>query len=289
MAATSSESSFPLGFSDDDRAQFIDLIMVAFRVRSIEVAGDVPDLIVNGGLLNVRNLAASCDRLGRSDWPAEIERFVEAVASQMDHLQLSADVARLSLRLRLLVDDGQFPDLVTKPSLPGLSVALFVRRPNMGQSVTAEMLDGWAIPIDEAFELARLNTWDHERGELVEYPDMAVLQGDSLFTSTGVLHLDEWFTAGSYAEAMSVIGGLAQFVDEMMEAGPGSTSAQVWFVEPGGSGLGGFGESGRFGEGAEPVSIDVIETGDLGPRLEISVGPKLADALERLGRAPRSR
>ncbi len=270
--------------------------MDAFESRHLSVAGDVPDLVLpGGGLLNLRNLATSCDGLRRDAWAKEIDHFIGAIASQPNHAELSPEVARASLRLRLLFDSGEWEHLVSRPSLPGLSLALFVRRPNMGQSITHEMLDGWGIPIDEAFDLAEQNTWLQERGELATYDEVSVLEGDSLFTSTSVLRIAEWFDLGDLGavvavptrhvvlarrldeETMGLLGSFSGLAQELMDQGAGPTTSLIWYIDPD--------TFGRFGEGAELVSADIIESPGLEPRLEISVGPKLGDALERLGRS----
>ncbi len=268
--------------------------MGSFTSRDIVVGGSVPDLVLpGGGLLNLRNLAASCDRLDRDEWPSEIDHFIELVSAQSSHADLSGDVARASLRLRLLFDDGSHEHLLTRPSLPGLAVALFIRRPGMGQSVSFEMLEAWGLSIDEAFDLAESNTWELERGEVIDYEDVSVLEGDSLFTSTGILRLSEWFDPGQYGvvvsvptrhvvivrridgEMMSMIGGFAQLAQELMDSGAGPTASLVWYIEP---------ETfGRWGDGAELVSVDVVGLSGPEARLEVGVGPKLGDALERLG------
>jgi hypothetical protein len=290
------DGEWPLGFSDDDRARFTALVIDAFGSRHISVAGEVPDLVLpGGGLLNLRNLASSCDGLRRDLWPSEIDHFIGAIASQSSHAELSPEVARASLRLRLLVDSGEWEHLVIRPSLPGLALALFVRRPNMGQSITQEMLNAWGISTDEAFDLAERNTWEYERGELENYDDVSVFEGESLFTSTSVLRITEWFDIGEFGvvvavptrhvvlakrldeETMGLLGSFSGLAQELMDQGAGPTASLMWYIDPG--------TFGRFGDGAELVSADIIESPGLEPRLEISVGPKLGDALERLGRS----
>jgi hypothetical protein len=296
LSEDSFEEDWPLGFADDDRARFTALVMDAFSALHVDVAGQVPDLVLpGGGLLNLRNLATSCDGLDRGLWPAEVKHFIGAIAAQASHGDLSPEVARASLRLRLLFESGDYEGLVSRPSLPGLSVALFIRRPSMGQSISQSMLDAWGIDVDEAFTLAEANTWEHERGEFVEYDDMSALEGDSLFTSAGVVRIREWFDLGAYGsliavpsrhvvlakrvdrEAIGLLGAFAQLVQELMDQSPGPTASFIWYVEPATFGI--------FGEGAELVGVDIVESPGLDPRLEISAGPQLGIALERLGRA----
>jgi hypothetical protein len=290
------DGEWPLGFSEEDRIRFTELVLQSFASRHITVAGLVPDLVLpGGGLLNLRNLAASCDGLRHDVWATEIDHFIGAIAAQPNHAELSPELARASLRLRLLVDSGEWEHLVSRPSMPGLALALFVRRPHMGQSITSEMLDAWGISNDEAFDLAERNTWQYERGELMNYEDVSVFEGESLFTSTSVLRINEWFDVGQFGavvavptrhvvlakrldqETMGLLGSFSGLAQELMDQGAGPTASLLWYIEPA--------TFGRFGDGAELVSADIIESPGLEPRLEISVGPKLGDALERLGRS----
>jgi hypothetical protein len=190
---------------------------------------------------------------------------------------------------------------MARPALPGLDALLYLARPGFGHGVNDEMVELWGLDLDDAFELARANTMaDMEIDVLQAQSDdrTFAFDGPSIYASAYVLNLADSglgpLVVGVPTRHMVVLAPLdadgqavATVCLETFRAyrrGPGPTSTQLWFVDPD--------TFGHWGEGAEPITIELLDGRDTRPRqgatdgdIHVAFGPRLHAAIEALGDA----
>lgn len=155
--------------------------------------------------------------------------------------------------------------MVSRPSLPGLSSTLYIRRPGSGHAVSAEMIDEGGMDVEEAFAIADENTTQFEGAYVKHFDGFRCLFGDSMFASAGVVRLPEWCDLDSggaivvvpnrhmvlsrplAADSSDLLLRISALANEMFGASPGPCSTALWF--------GSTNTFGRLGEGAEPIEV----------------------------------
>lgn len=241
-----------------------------------------------------------------------IADFIGSVAGMHDvedPAAISPDVVRKSLRLRLfpcadksegepVARDPSMDDLlaliVRRPAMPGTEWLLYLRRPGAGQGVIADHLARWGIAVDEAFELARQNTLECERGQLYERGGVLMESGDSMFAHAAVLSIANLCPsaaalgvavpnrhvvlaapvqpddAGIEALVAVMTDSLSRYSADAYRIHPGA-----WFVPPAGIG--------RFGENAESIELVNHAPDGCAPELGVKFGPDTRRFFAELG------
>ncbi len=301
---------------DADRLGFVDLaeferqLRAELAQRQLPFSGTFPHLFDSTGReFFVGNLAQTCAAAPQAEWRRIIRVFVERFESVEKFVSISPDVARKSLRLRLLdlqLDTaevaspsetptalGAIRSSVAWTALPGLHWVLFVRRNEVGQNVLPEHLDGWGISKAEAWDLARMQTIGHEAGEFTNYEDMSAYFGESMFTTTDVLNCHSWLTNAPNglfisvpnrhhvlvrkvdAEGLDLLTNFVQLAKDTFEQGPYPLSRSVWWVPSTGPG-----EYGEHAEVITPTPVD--DNADGHTRYILMPGPQLLRVLDDL-------
>jgi hypothetical protein len=260
-------------FSRDAAIRFLEMVETELLARQLSFSGTAPFLLDdNGRQLFLGNVAQSCANAKPAEQRRILREFFDVVLQVGDHVDISPDVARMSLRLRLApldalgpTDEGSsFDTVVSRPALPGTKWLLFVRRPNSGQGVTSEALQAWGIEPDEAFALARKHSLRHEAGTAEVHPDVTTMFGNSMFTTTSMLHVNRWEPLHDDAifvsaptrhyvlarqannEGFDLLDGFMNLTAELFTEGPYSLSPHIWLVPAGGMG--------EYGELAQQIS-----------------------------------
>jgi hypothetical protein len=266
-------ASWAPSFSPVAAARFLEMVETELMARQLTFSGTAPFLTdVTGRQLFLGNIAQSCANAKPAEQRRILREFFDVVLAVSDHVDISPDVARMSLRLRLApnetlgpTDEGSsFDTVLSRPALPGTKWLLFVRRPNSGQGVTSEALQAWGIDIDDAFTLAKKNSLRHEAGTVESHPDMFTMFGNSMFTATSILRVHRWEPQHDDAifvsaptrhyvlarqadnEGFDLLDGFVNLTAELFTDGPYSLSPHIWLVPPGGMG--------EYGELAQQIS-----------------------------------
>lgn len=293
------EQCWPEDFTQTDIRRFKSYVYRAFQKRGMRITGDLPlymlDTLNGGAQGSVRNLAVLCAGTAQREWKAEIAHHVKVLESVQRFRGLSADVARSSLRIRIHAQDHALDSVVTRPSMPGLVAALYVRRPGAGQAVSTEMFEEWGFDLDEAFVIADENTARLEGAYTKHMEGFQCLLGDSMFASAGVVRLREWCDLDSGGAIVSVpnrhtvlarplaedsldlLRPMSAVTNYLAGAVPGPCSGDLWFVSAN--------TFGEYGEGAELIG-QVLSPGDAdnSQSSTFHAGPSFSRALAHLNR-----
>jgi len=155
-------------------------------------------------MIGLANLAQKCHQMPAEDWAALIAEHLDSVLNtdEIDSAPPFESVKSM-LKVRIYPEDyaAGLPNgellLVRRPLAPGLISALAIDYPKTVATVPPETADGWGIPIDDLFEVGLANVREQDRPgvqrqQLDEGGSISVLVGDSFFTSTWALMLDEF-------------------------------------------------------------------------------------------------
>jgi hypothetical protein len=270
--------------------------------RDLGFSGAMPTLAdANGREFNASNLAQTCAAAPQADWPRIIGEYLDTFSAVENFISMSPDVARSSLRLRLMdlssKDDNAglsaLRSSVSWNALPGLSWVLFVRRGAAGQNVLPEHLQNWGITQAEAWSIAKTATLKFESGALQNYEDMSAYIGDSMFSTVGVLDSSKWTDDAERglfisvptrhhvmvrkvdAEGVDLLTNFFQLTLDTYQEGPYPLSTNVWWVPQTGPG--------EYGEQAEAITpTPVTDNADGMTRYILLPGPRLLNVLESL-------
>lgn len=290
---------WPEELSSTEIRRFKSYVYRAFEKRGMRITGDLPLYVLDtphgGAQGSVRNLAVLCAGKAQREWKAEIAHHVKVLDSVQRFTGLSAEVARSSLRIRILGQDHGLDFVVTRPSMPGLVAALYVRRPGAGQAVSTEMFDEWGFDVDEAFATADENTARLEGAYTKQLEGFQCLFGDSMFASAGVVRLPEWCDLDSGGAIVSVpnrhtvlarpltndsldlLLPMSAITNHLVGAVPGPCSGHLWFVSAD--------TFGDYGEGAELIEqMFDADTSDNSQSPTFHPGPCFSQALARFER-----
>jgi hypothetical protein len=159
-------------------------------------------------MIGLANLAQKCHLAAAEDWPALVAEHLDTVVSNEELTEdTTFDAVREMLKVRVYPEDygaglaGQESLLVRKPLAPGAVMALAIDFPKTVASVSPPMASGWAVPIDELFELGLANVRAGDRPQPqhreVDGSDITFLLGESFFTATWIAMLDEFVSPES--------------------------------------------------------------------------------------------
>ncbi|MGD0019484.1 MAG: hypothetical protein ABSD62_09555 [Candidatus Limnocylindrales bacterium] len=166
----------------------------------IDLGAEKPHMI---GLVN---LAQKCNLTPAEDWPVLIAAHLDSLLNT-DAIDPDPpfESVKSVLKVRIYPEDfaaglptGELM-LVTRPLAPGLLAALAIDYPRTVATVPPDTAAGWGIPIDELFEIGLANVREQDRPGVQRQPldggaRISLLIGDSFFTATWVLMLDEFLT-----------------------------------------------------------------------------------------------
>lgn len=281
---------WPTTFTRSSRRRFTALVLKLAKHRQLNLVGEIPLLTLeNGAVMNLCNLINECAAMPETIWQQRIEQWFDVITTSMrlsvEGDGLSPEVARASLRIRLL-PLGLPECSVTRPSFPGLVAALFIVRTGYGQHVIEENLESWGLDREEAFAVALVNTFEHEKVQHFERDGMSAIDGGSNYASTHALFLrpEKPYIVGIptrnfvVRQELEHLGGA--IADVMIETllryneGPGSTTNLIWFVDPATINI--------WGEGAELVDVRIWQDKNGQPDCKINNGPRLDKHLEYL-------
>jgi hypothetical protein len=296
------------GMTPPQAVQFEELLRAELLSHGLEFSGDLPQLVDPAGqAFYVGNLAQTCAAAQLNQWQGIIREYLDTFEAVNHFVSIGPDVAKMSLRLRLLdlqpgnvdsaTDSPTGLDIlrasVNWPASPGLHWVLYVRRNEAGQNVLPEHLESWGITRDEAWQLAKDQTLANEVGELNAYDDMSAYIGNSMFTTTSLLKCHRWLPdspKGVFvsvpnrhhvmvrkvdAEGAELLTNFFQLTQDTFDDGPYPLSRNVWWVSPTGPG--------EHGELAEQITpMPVTDNPDGITRFILMPGPRLLKVLADL-------
>lgn len=212
------------------------------------------------GLLN---LAQGCNQSPPEEWTALVARHFDCLlggdAARAESVRADFEKAKPLLKVRLYPADTLAEDvrLVHREAFPGVIAALVLDLPETIQSLTPEHVARWGRPAEELFALGIQNVRAEGRPQPEQFgsPEeglMTALLGDSFFTATHALFLEEIVEAGPFGALVAVphrhaviahriadvsvasaLKTLVTMAFGMFQEGPGSISPTVYWWRPG--------------------------------------------------------
>lgn len=208
------------------------------------------------------NMGQVCAQTPHSDWPKVVNEFLETLVNPNTEFLEDPPFGKVRqlLKLRLNATDlGVDPALLTLYDVSDRFLTyLVIDLPKQVCTVKPETVAGWEISKGELFKLALANVWDQDKVEvkwmdLDENVKIAVLEGETFFTSTHLLMLDRHFPsqprAGMLvavparhavmvrplekAEDIGALGMIAYLANRTFEDGPGSITDTVFWIRDG--------------------------------------------------------
>jgi hypothetical protein len=147
-------------------------------------------------VLGLVNLAQTCHLIPRSEWQAQIALHFGNVLQAPLPMNLTFEQVRTMLKVRLYPEDMGLPDapLVRRAIAPGVQALVTVDYPTSIRSLTPEDVQAWGKSTDELFELglANVKAQDVPQLEPLDEDSIQVLAGNSFFTTSWVLMLEEY-------------------------------------------------------------------------------------------------
>jgi hypothetical protein len=212
------------------------------------------------------NLAQVCHAIPQEAWPKEIESFfatlVQAMTSEQDP---TLDEARSMVKVRIYPDDYASGNAdmerqhIGRDLAPGMMAVLVLDYPDRIASLRSDLAESWGLSVDELFALGLANVRNQDRPgvqreELGNGGKISIVMGDSFFSATWVLMMDQFLapqprhgavvavpnrhvilfqpiTDLSVIEGTQAIGRLAA---ELYREGPGSISPSMYWLRGGG-------------------------------------------------------
>ena len=161
-------------------------------------------------LIELANLARKCHPAPPDEWPALIAGQLGSVLDG-DRPDATPSLAAVKSMLKVRIypedyaaglpaDSGEL--LVKRRLAPGAIAALAIDYPDTVVGVTPKAALDWAVSVDELFELGLENVRIQDRPSVQRQPleggaSVSLLIGDSFFTATWVLMLDEFLVPSS--------------------------------------------------------------------------------------------
>jgi hypothetical protein len=156
-------------------------------------------------VIGLTNLAQKCHISAPEDWPEIVAGHLDSVFNPGIETDPEFESIKCLVKVRIYPDDFAvtLPDrevlLVKRPLAPGAVAALAIDYPKTVATVSSELVAKWAVPVDELFELGLANVRAQDRPGVQRRPldggaKITILVGDSFFTATWVLMLDEFVT-----------------------------------------------------------------------------------------------
>ncbi len=219
--------------------------------------------------LGLLNLAQHCARMEASSWPALISAHFERLfASRSEDEALRRDSAdfekvRHSLKVRIFPSENlELPlrdRLVWRQAAPGMSAVLVFDLPSAARTVIREEARQWQRTDEALFEigLANVRAQDPVRRQQLTLSDEAgvsvtALAGDTFFTSSHALFLDEYLPPGSDGAVVAIpnrqvvlfyplidlkvvgaINAMIPLAQRMFRNGPGSICPDLYWFKHG--------------------------------------------------------
>jgi hypothetical protein len=226
----------------------------------VDLGGEKPHMI---GLVN---LARKCNSTPGADWPALVAAHLKlALDTEAIDPAPPLESVRSMLKVRIYPEgyaaalaEGERELLVRRAVAPGLVSALAIDYPETVVGVPPETASAWAVPIEELFELGMANVRGGDRPGVQRQPldsgaAVSALIGDSFFTATWVLMLEEFLVPRSPHGALvavpnrhavvfqpivdlSIVEGTQAVISlavEMYRDGPGPISPNLYWWRDG--------------------------------------------------------
>ena len=160
-------------------------------------------------MIGLVNLAQKCNLAPAEEWPELVAGHLDSVLDT-DAIDPAPPFESVESRLKVRIYPEDFATgpavdeelLVRRPVAPGLVAALALDYPETVVGLPPKTAAGWGIPVDELFEIAFANVRRQDRPGVQRQPmdegaSISLLIGDSFFTATWVLMLDEFVTPSS--------------------------------------------------------------------------------------------
>jgi hypothetical protein len=227
-------------FTDDEYARFEALVRSALDARGVAYRLQDGRAVTPGGAFGLVNLAQQCH--GDDDWEGLIgAHFDNALRNESQEPPEELDEAQLRVRLvhPELLEGAPLP-IAGRP-LADLVLALAYDFPETIAYVREEDVARWGRPFDSLLEIGLTNVRSEEEPpEAEEAGAIRALLGDSLYTSTHALWVDDGLVAIPHrhavlthpledASAIDAINQMIGLTRHMFEQGPGSVSDQLYW------------------------------------------------------------
>lgn len=256
-------------FERDQLADFLGHVREALTELGVEHEVDVEQGMVEARpdgleprLLGLGNLAQLCRKIPPTDWSEVVAghvghllRLPESDGELIERLGSDFAEARDYLKVRLFADGLPNEDqLVLRRPMEGVLSVLVYDLPDAIATVPRDHVTNWGLFDDELFELAlghvRADRPDREEVELDDGVKASLLAGQSYFSASHALLIDEYLAADARRGALVVLphrhvvlyheikdekvipalNRLVQLAHSMHSDGPGGITPSVyWF------------------------------------------------------------
>jgi hypothetical protein len=273
QAATIPPPPSTTGISKSQHQHFVGLVCTELRYRDLTpvVGSDWVQVEVNRGQptrFGLRSLLQRCDGLPQDQWPRVISQhfddLLETLTQQGRIIERMSNFERARERLTVRiypadsVPSATRKQLVCRTDLPGTVTVLMLDLPKAIQSVSADLAKHWERSERELFETALGNVRRRSEVEVSQSwtaggAKIVTLRGEDATVSSHVLLLKEHPEAiGKFGAIVAVptrnqvmchpiedssVGRageeMAPMVERARQAGPGGTSAQLYWYHDG--------------------------------------------------------
>lgn len=163
----------------------------------------------SGWSASLISLAQRCYREPDARWESLISTHFDTLLSSItvprndvepiepcDVEQMSTEDAHQALRVRIYPPEFAGEGRITRIVAPGLVAGLAIDLPDAVESVSPEQLQAWGLAVEDAFSLGYGNVARHDKPTIGGHrpngePELIWLSGNSFFTTTNVMWLDE--------------------------------------------------------------------------------------------------
>ena len=216
-------------------------------------------------MIGLMNLAQKCHIAAPEDWPAIVSEHLGSVLDGATEPDMTWEAVKDILKVRIYPDDygaglpaSAGPLLISKAVAPGAVAALAVDYPKTVASVPPGAVDDWGKPIDGLFEIGMANVRANDRPSVQRQEvdgggKITILIGDSFFTATWALMLDQFVTGESpNGEIVAIpnrhivgfmqikdlsivegITGIIAFANHFYQQGPGPITRNIYWRHEG--------------------------------------------------------
>lgn len=215
----------------------------------------------HGNLYGIINLAQVVNQSPMDDWDSVIDSFLAQMTRPvaMDELPTSFDEAAPLLRIRMFVTEGIDPAILVKlPLTDDFATSLVLDLPDKVLTVTHERAEGYGVPLEELFDLAKRNVVQNTTAQKEVVPvgegsEVISYGGPDFFVSSLSLSLDELIGDApplgrlvavpnrhhtlalniTDGKSLAGMGLMVHAARGMFRDGPGSISPYVYWVRNG--------------------------------------------------------